>query len=253
MLYTLSEVVTLCKQNMGIRDLPKPVTDKDLRDRVINSSLKEFSVRKPYITTHLINENERICPDCMDGRSSTLGQNNMSQRYRIPKHYYQDRTILSIPRLDVWRPSGFNDYYVPQGMVGDPVSIMTALADLKVSAEMARSMSRAPTFKFQAPDILYVYNGWAAATYEIEIATTHDESLSTIPPTAMTQFIQLAQLDLEEYMYTRLKRVQNLDLGIGSIELKIDEWQDSGNRKRDLLKEWSDNGANLDIDNIYFF
>ena len=40
MLYTLSQVLTLCKQNMGIRDLPKPVTDKDLRDRIINSALK---------------------------------------------------------------------------------------------------------------------------------------------------------------------------------------------------------------------
>lgn len=253
MLYTLSQVLTLCKQNMGIRDLPKPVTDKDLRDRIINSALKDFSIKKPYIMTRLINENERICPECMDGRTNALGYNNMSQRYRIPKHYYQDKTILSIPRVDVWRPSGFNDYYVPQGMVGDPISIMNAMADLKVSAAMAQTMSRAPTHSFQAPDILFIYNGWAAATYEIDLALSHDESLSTIPPTAMPQFIELCQYDLEEYMYTRLKRVQQLDLGIGSIELKIDDWQDSANKKRELLKSWGDNGANLDIDNIYYF
>ena len=49
MYQSLSEILTLCKQNMGIRDLPKPVTDQELMWRLQHSALKEFSQRYPYI------------------------------------------------------------------------------------------------------------------------------------------------------------------------------------------------------------
>lgn len=252
MLYNMSEVITLVKQNMGIKDLPKPYSDNDIRERIINSALKTYSIFYPRVETFMINENERICPSAYGSAPYTPGLNESCQRYRIPKHYYQDRTVLSVLRLDVWRPSGFNDYYVPQGMVGDPTSIMVAMSSLKVSAAMAQTMSRAPTYKFQAPDILEIYNGWSSATYQIDLAMTHDPSLSTIPPTAMPQFIELCQYDVEEYFYTALKRVQNLDLGIGSIELKIDEWASSADKKKDLIKEWHDTSS-LGIDQISYF
>lgn len=250
MYYSLSEIITLCKQNMGIRDLPKPVTDQDIQWRLIHSALKEFSIRSPYVARFLIGENDRMCKPYVG--VPTNHTNSYSNVYRIPKHYYQEHTILGVPYVDIQKPNGYNDLYVPQGMIGDPASIMMGLASIQAVGAMARQMTHALTWHFEAPDVLIIYNGWTGGNYEIELAMDHDPSLSTIPPSAMPTFITLCEYDLQEYFYQKLKRVQNLDLGIGSIELKVDDWADAASNKRELLKELDETCA-LDFEHIQFF
>lgn len=250
MYYTLSEIVTLCKQNMGLRDLPKPVTDQEMLWRLQHSALKEFSVRSPYISQYMIGECNRLCKSYSG--VATNHTNTYSQVYKIPKTYYQEHTILGIPYVEIQRPNGYNDLYVPQGMIGDPASIMAGLASIQAVGAMARKMTHALTWDFRQPDILILYNGWSGGTYEVELAMDHDPSLSTIPPSAFPTFIELCQYDLEEYLYQKLKRVQNLDLGVGSVELKIDEWADSSNKKKDLLNELDETCA-LDYEHIQYF
>ena len=250
MYYSLSEVITICKQNRGMRYLHKPVTDQDIQWRLIHSALKEFSIRYPYTAKYLIGECNRICKPYVG--VPTNHTNSYSQVYEIPKHYYQEHTILGVPMVEIQRPNGYNDLYVPQGMIGDPASIMMGLASIQAVGAMARQMTHSLTWDFKQPNILILYNGWSGGDYEIELAMDHDPSLSTIPPSAMSTFIELCQYDLEEYFYQKLKRVQNLDLGIGSIELKIDDWADAANKKRDLLKEL-DETCNLDYEHLMYF
>lgn len=250
MLYTLSQVITLCKQNMGIRDLPKPVTDEEIQWRLTHSALKEFSMRSPYVARYLLGECNRMCKPYVG--VPTNHTNSYSQVYQIPKTYYQEHTILGVPYVEIQRPNGYNDLYVPQGMIGDPASIMMGLASIQAVGAMARQMTHSLTWEFHAPDVLILYNGWSGGDYEIELAMDHDPSLSTIPPSAMSTFIELCQYDMEEFLYQKLKRVQNLDLGIGTIELKIDDWADASNKKRDLLKELDETCA-LDFEHILYF
>ena len=69
----------------------------------------------------------------------------------------------------------------------------------------------------------------------------------------MTHLRQLAVLDLEEYLYNQLKRKDQLDVGVGTINLKIDEWANARDEKKQLLETWDNEGANLDIDPINYF
>lgn len=250
MLQNLSEVVTICKQNMGIRDLPKPVTDADIMWRVQHSALKIFSQAYPYVTSFIIGDTDRLCKPYVG--IPTNHTNTYSQVYQIPKHIYQEHTIMAVPNVQIQRPNGYNDLYVPQGMVGDPASIMIAMASIQMVGAMAKQMTHSLTWDFKKPDILILYNGWSGGNYEVELAMDHDPSLSTIPDGAADSFQYLCQLDMEEFIYNKLKRVQNLDLGVGSIELKIDDWADSGSKKRDLINEWMET-ANLDVDHIQFW
>jgi hypothetical protein len=87
----------------------------------------------------------------------------------------------------------------------------------------------------------------------VDVAMTHDLSLSTIAPGAFTHLRQLAKLDIEAFLYNKLKRLDNLDVGIGNIQLKIENWEGSEDRMRELLNSWDEGGANLDIDNISYF
>lgn len=240
----MSEIVTLCKQNMGLRDLPKPVSDQDLRWRLEHSALKEFSQIYPYMSRHMIGETERLCRPYSG--VPTNHTNTYSHVYQIPKHFYQNKTIMGVQDVNIARPQGYNDLYVPQGAIGDPASIITSMASIQLVASMASAMTHALTWDFKAPDILILYNGWAGGYYEIELALSHDVSLSTIPPAAFSQFVKLCELDLMEYVYKKLSRIQNLELGVGSIELKIDDWADAGQRKRDFIDELAE-GAELDM------
>ena len=113
-------------------------------------------------------------------------------------------------------------------------------------------MAHAPTFRFDPPNRLTVYNGWCGGSFRIEVGMLHDPSLATIPPGAFTHLHQLAVLDLEEYLYNKMKRITDLETGVGTINLRIDNWENAAQEKRDLLREW-DESASLDLDVINYF
>lgn len=244
--YNISEFLTLIKEDIGMKDLPLPVDDNELLKRIEMSALKEFSVRSPRIITVTVNDNERIETD-------SSGDRGMRVSYRIPKWVYGDAYIIQITNFRIARPLGYSDMYIPQGGFAPPDQMIAALADIKLTATIGGIMGKSPTFEFRSPDILIAYNSWAGGVYDVDVAVSHDISLATIPPTAFTHFKQLCILDIEEFLYNKLKRIENLDLGIGNIQLKIDNWEDAGSRKADLLRMWDDEGANLDIDNIYWY
>lgn len=250
MFQSVSECLTIIKQNLGIRDLPKPVTDEDLQWRLVHSALKEFDQRYPYTARFLIGDSDRVCKPYVG--VPTNHTNSYSQVYQIPKHYYQEQKIIEVTEVIIQRPNGYNDLYVPQGMIGNPIQMMMGMASIQLAGAMAAQMTHSLTWNFRAPDILILYNGWTGGNYEIELAMTHDPSLSTIPPGAMSSFLQLAELDIAQYLYQKLKRIQNFDVGVGSIELKIDDWADAERNKRDLLREW-DEACALDVGHIQYW
>lgn len=246
MLYNISEFLTLIKTDMGIKDLPMPVDDAELLKRFETSALKEFSVRAPRVVDCVLTEADRIKDSQMDDFYARY-------IYKVPKRVYQDATILEVVDFDISRPSGYSDYYMPQTAVGSPLTVLESIADIQIAAAMASATSRAPTWRFVHPDKLIVFHGWTAGSYVITLTLTHDVSLTTIPPTAITHLRQLAVLDLEEYLYDKLKRKDGLDVGVGQINLKIDDWQSAGEKKADLLREWDQNGTNIDIDSISYY
>ena len=113
-------------------------------------------------------------------------------------------------------------------------------------------MQHSPTFNFTYPDLLQIWSGWTGGTYVCEGGFMHDISLSTVPPGSFTHLFQLAKLDICEYLYNLLKRKNNLELGVGSVNLMLDTWESAADRKADLLKEW-DESSSLDLDVIYRF
>lgn len=245
-LYNISEFLTVIKEDMGIKNIPLPVDDAELLKRMGNSALKEFSVRAPRAETILLNESDIITPN-------EVNAYNRRVTYRLPTHKFTGSVILGVTRIDLATPMEYSNYYIPQGLWMSPDMLLGAIGDVKIAASMASNMGKAPTFKFTKPDKLMIYNGWYNGTYEVDILLSHDISLSTIPDTAFTHLRQLCVLDLEEYLYGQLKRSDNADVGIGNIQLKIDNWENAGEKKLELLKEWDENGANLDIDSVSYF
>ena len=244
--YSWSEFLTMLKEDIGIKDIPLPVDDNELTKRIYHSSLKEFSVRYPRL------QEIKLTPDDCISRDNI--EFNGSATYQIPKEYYQDSEILSVLDIDAaTRSGGVASMYYPSIVSWSADSLISSIADIKMASSMGTMMAHSPTFRFFPPDKLVIYDGWFNSSYCVEIALMHDLNLTTIPPTALTHFRQLAVLDLKWYLYNKLKRKENLDVGIGNINLKIDDWQDAEQQFRDLLQRWDEEGANLDVDRIQYY
>ena len=244
-LYNLSEFITTIKEDVGINDIPLPVTDKQLIDRFDRSVLRDFSVVYPRRAKCFVSED--------DLTKESKNSHHMFYEYRIPKWVYDGTVILSISNFDVARPNGYSDFYIPHANWSTPDVIISAMADIRMSAGLASSLSKAPTFEFTEPNLIRVYNGWAGGVYEVEMLLKHDLSLQTIPSGAFINLRELATLDMKEYLYNQLKRKDNLDTGVGSIQLKIDDWSSAGSDRQALLKSWLEEGANLDFDHIRYY
>lgn len=241
-MWNLNELITVTKQDIGIKDIPLPINDKDYKERIQLSALKEFSARFPRMENEfLINDNERIS---MPGDPWI--------KYRIPKYVYDGSQILAITKVDPMKPPGYSDYYVPAGMYVGADTVLSTIADIKMASAIASTLSKALTYRFNAPDILTIFNGWSGAVYSIDIALEHDISLSTIPPTAGPSFRELVKYDIMEYLWADLKRKNQLDLLIGNIDLKIEDWEGAADKKKDLLATWDENSS-LDVDSIQYF
>jgi hypothetical protein len=245
-LYTPTSFLKLMKQDIGIKNIVLPINDDALYERFCESALKEFSVRSPRVLDYRLTDNERIRQQLLtNGSQGPL-------LYRIPKHYYLDSEILTVLKVDVARPLGYSDLYVPQGMYASPDSVLESIGDIRVAAGVASAMGKALTHEFIAPDIIRIFNGWSSATLDVKLGLLHDKSLSTIQPTQFTILRTLGILDLQEYLYGELGRIDKLDIGIGSIDLQIDRWSDAGDKKREYLNTL-DEDSSLNIDGMLYF
>lgn len=244
-LYNLNEFMWLIKSDVGIKDIPLPVSDNDLLKRFEMSALTDFSVLCPRVETFMVNQNEVVSKGSETGKRYT--------EYRIPPHVYQGTVVLGVTRFEAARPDGYADFYTPNAHWNTPDAVITAMGDLRMASGVASALAKAPTFQFRSPDRILVYNGWAGGVYEVEVLLRHDLSLSTIPPGAFRQLRELAVLDMKAYLYNELKRKDGGDVGIGTIQLKIDDWANADADRLALLKQWDEEGANLDIDHVRYF
>lgn len=244
MLYNYSEFLTQIKEDIGIKDVPLPVDDAALTKRFITSALREFSVRYPRLEEIIITQDEAVDLSTRTSYGAVT--------YIIPEKYYRGSQILTVLSIDSTGYSAAENFYNPTLFLGSADLMLESIADIKLASSLGSMMGHAPTFRFDPPNRLIIYNGWTGGSFRVEVGMLHDPSLSTIPPGAMTHLRQLAVLDIEEYLYNKMKRIQSLDTGVGNIELRIDNWENAGQEKRDLLKEW-DEDASLDLDTINWF
>lgn len=244
MLYNFSEFLTQIKEDIGIKDVPLPVDDVALTKRFVTSALREFSVRYPRIEEIRISQS-----DAIDMSSRSM---NGSVTYLIPEKYYRGSQILTVLGIDACGYSASENFYHPTVMLGSADMMLESIADIKMASSLASMMGHAPTFRFNPPNKLTIYNGWAGGEFRVEVGMLHDPSLATVPPGAMTHLRQLAILDIEEYLYGKMKRLDSLDTGVGNINLRIDNWESAANEKKDLLRDWDEN-ASLSLDSINFF
>lgn len=244
-LYNLSEFITTVKEDIGIKDLPLPVSDNEIIDRFNRSALTDFSILYPRVEICMVGE-ENLTKRSKESL-------NTFYEYIIPPWAYDGTVVLDVSRFEVARPNGYSDFYIPNANWSTPDAVISAMADVRMAAGVASSLAKAPTHEFVKPNLIRVYNGWAGGMYEVELLLKHDLSLASIPDGALMDLRDLTALDMKSYLYNILKRKENLEVGVGNINLHIDDWSNAEQDRRELLKQWRDEGTNFDFDHIKYY
>ena len=243
-LYTLDEFFARIFDDLEWEDMPLPVSNEELMDHFDRSVLRVFSQFAPRQEVIRFGEEARI----------PLASNTVSfRRYKMPMYRFPTSICLGVSSVEPISNLGYNNEYGPVPFMGAPDALLMASADIRMYAAMGASTNKSLTSRFTKPDILDLYGGYSGCSYEAILLLTHDMSLSTIPDTAFEQLYELALLDTKAYFYSKLKRKDGLETGIGNIQLKIDDWSSAAQDRKELLNRWKDEGYNLDIDNAHFF
>lgn len=247
MLWTLQELIQLVKDDLGLRDLPAPITDKDLLRRFETSCLREFSVVCPRLETFNMGRDDLTDPP------QSYYAHTTGIKYRIPEYFIrQGMKILAVTKIEPLRMSGYADCMWP-GIGFDPFDVMESVTSIQAAAAVGQNVTSAMTWHWDSlKNEITLYHGWSTISYKVTVTVCHDVSLSTVPPTADSTLRRLAKLDLGEYIYNELKRKNNIDTGAGNITLNIDELADYGRQKEDFLRDLMED-ANLDVESIMYF
>lgn len=75
------------------------------------------------------------------------------------------------------------------------------------------------------------------STFRVELFVKHANNLTTISPTKMETFEELAELDIKIFLYNSLKLFQGIDTVFGTIDLKIDDWEGAANERKEFVEQ----------------
>lgn len=243
-LYTFDEFVARIFDEMEWNDLPLPVTNEQFMDHFRRSVLNPFSQFAPQQVTIRFGDEARID---MPGNYTSF------RRYRMPMYRFPTQTLLGVSSVEPISNLGYANEYGAVPFLGAPDTMLMAMSEIRMAASIGTQTTRSLTTRFQKPDILDLYGGYTGCNYEAILLLSHDISLSTIPDTAFEQLFELALLDTKAFFFSELKRKDGLDTGIGNIQLKIEDWANAAEEKRQLLKTWQQEGYNLDIESLHYF
>lgn len=240
--FNLSSAITRIKLKLGLNAIVTPFPE-------LNNVIKEI------ITTITIPVFSQYCPqketvpiNTKDLRIAHKGQ-NMTE-YFLPNWKKECLEITDV-RYSETEVAGLGFYtgHFPLFENG----LMGAYMLSNVTSQLMQQMIPKFTFKYiKKGHRLQLYNAYYNSEMYLDINFVHDTSLASIPPTAVESFMQLALLDVKENLYPTLKAFNQIESAYGRIDLKIDNWENAEQERKELIDKWDD-VYHLDYDQPFYF
>lgn len=241
----LSAVVTRIKLNLGLVNIATPFENvDDVIIKIIRDiTVPTFSIYQPFKEHMVFNGNEL----------ELLERTVSYTRVLLPD--FKTRNLLYVFDVSYYdgntSGAGTASYFLDSSMVLNDYKSLQSLLMANVGMRMTNSMTAKPTFHFEAPRTVILYGHYISANLKFYLGFEHDKSLASIPNTCQEDFIKLAMLDVKDNLYATLKHYTEVNTAIGNINLKIDEWNDADNQRKDLLEKWDD-VYHLDMQPFYY-
>ncbi len=236
----LSTVVTRIKLKLGLLAIATPIEnlDETIVTIINDITIPVFSIYLPL--------KEKMVLKTMD--LELLEKTAEYEKYLLPD--FRTRKLLYVHDVyyDSSMLSGLGSYGAMPMLQGDIISqLMMSNAAKNVGNLFVPKI----TFHYEHPRTLYLYNMYSSSKIVIELGFQHDKSLASIPDTASESFMDLALLDVKENLYPIVKQYTEIQTAIGTINFKLDGWENAESERKELLNRWDDT-YHMDHKNLYY-
>lgn len=226
----MSKLITRIKRNIGIYGIALPIEDidKEIKDIIIDITLPVFSLYNPY-EDHLYIDLQNL---------ERVEKTSTYQSYLLPSALSEKLLYIKDVRYDDRCISGLGYWG------GDIPYLSGVLTEQTLISNAAKNLTNMAlpklNFQYEPPRKLTLYNNYASLKVIIDMCCKHDQSLQSIRPTAEESFFKLAVLDVKENLYQLVKHYTTIQTAYGTVELKIDDWADAANERKELINQWDD-------------
>lgn len=227
----MSELVTRIKLNLGLVSIATPFLniDETIKTIIEMITIPDFSVycpRKYNFELDLTN-------------SEAIDKEGERTTYILPDF----KTMKLIYVIDV-RYSEANmtsvGWYDGGGLPIVDGNMYQQAVLTNASSNLLKEMIPKVTFRYEAPNLLHMYNLISSTKLVAELGFEHDKSLATISPSQRKSFTDLAMLDVKANLYPTLKNYSSIQSAYGQIDLKLENWENAESERKDLLDRWED-------------
>ncbi len=225
----LSTVITRIKLQLGLINIATPIENLDDTIKFIlqDITVPVFSIYAPYKKTLYIRTDDM----------ELIEKTAEYERYVMPDFGTEKLLYVDDIRYDTGQLSGLASYGAMPYYGGNLIQqLMMGNASMNVYNNIIPKM----TFKFIPPRELLLYNVYSYTKVVMELGFEHDKSLITIPDSASESFFKLANLDVMDNLYPTVKQYSELQTAIGTINLRLEDWQNASDKRDELLREWDD-------------
>ena len=139
-------------------------------------------------------------------------------------------------------PAGFGIYDMFSSQYG-----LEEIALLQMNADITSFYNTTiyPEFKYPNKVRFKTAAGTAAINFQynsvpLTLLIEHSPDLSTIAPTKMEIFENLATADVAVFLYENLKYFDNLETVFANIDIKLDSLKDRADKREDIINELKD-------------
>lgn len=226
----MSKLITRIKRNIGIYGIALPIEDidKEIKDIIIDITLPVFSLYNPY-EDHLYIDLQNL---------ERVEKTSTYQSYLLPSALSEKLLYIKDVRYDDRCISGLGYWG------GDIPYLSGVLTEQTLISNAAKNLTNLAlpklNFQYEPPRKLTLYNNYASLKVIIDMCCKQDQSLQSIRPTAEESFFKLAVLDVKENLYQLVKHYTTIQTAYGTVELKIDDWADAANERKELINQWDD-------------
>ena len=231
----LSKVISSIKMQLGLYAITLP-----FKDDTTGQPVPTENIIREVLTTTTIPEYSEFVPWIREGDMNIIDLEMVDK----------DQNIFLLPRfltltpvkyvLDVHMPyhnyrGTFGDIAPAYGINRSVQGVATSQAYMMVAGQMRAE----PTFDYLGENKIRLY-GYPKCLVTFRVACEHEANGESIPDSCYDSFLELATLDVKEFLYNTLKLYDGIPSAFGQINLKIEDYQSAAQDKKEWMEKYRD-------------
>ena len=220
----------------SIINLPNNLAKEQWHYIIEEDTIPTFSRYLPNAIKVLINTKET------DAEGYSWVDENLPDSIKILGIRDIDWSAFGVINGGAKTPAGFGIYDMWSSQYGiDEIALLQARADITSLYNTAIY----PEFKYPNKVRFRTAAGTAAINFQYDtvpltLLVEHSLDLSTISPTKMEIFENLATADVASFLYENLKYFDNLETVFANIDIKIDALKERADKREEVINELKD-------------